>query len=258
MLPYITVANRIIPLYGLCMALGVLCAGCVAFFRVKRAGGDTDHFFVIVACAVGCGLVGAKLLYVFVTYSFRELGALLAAGDLSFIMQGGLVFYGGLLGGIGGAFLGARIAKDKLPLFCDAIVPCVALGHCFGRVGCFFAGCCYGMPYEGPFCLHLTAAGIDHGTFPVQLLEAALNLALFFALCAYAGKHRGGFRVLFAYMIAYGGLRFALEFLRGDLIRGMAGGLSTSQWISLALCLFGTVMLVLASRREKDGAASGA
>lgn len=249
MLPEIVIGNRLIPMYGVCMALGVLCAGCAAFFRVRRAGGSTDSFFVIAACAFGGGIIGAKLLFIPVTYSLQQIAARVRALDLTLLTEGGIVFYGGLLGGIGGAFLGARIAKAAPALYCDAMVPCIALGHCFGRIGCFFAGCCYGIPYEGPFAVTRSEAGQGVSVFPVQLLEAALNLGLFFLLCAYVKKHGGRYRVLYAYFLSYGVVRFALEFLRGDAVRGIWGGLSTSQWISLGLGLFGALMLVLTARQ---------
>lgn len=249
--PYIQVGNRLIPMYGVCMALGILISSYMAFIRTRRAAGDGNSLLVIGASAVGCGLVGAKLLYVVVSYGVGNAVSRAAAGDLLFLSEGGQVFYGGLLGGIAGAYLGARIARVDLALYCDAIVPCIALGHAFGRLGCFFAGCCYGMPYDGPFSLSFPAVGVDYQTFPVQLLEMVINLGICMYLILYTRKVHGSYQVLHRYLFLYALARLGLESLRGDLIRGATGGLSTSQWISVVLLTISLLRVLWHRLRKK-------
>ncbi len=251
MLPYIEVANRTIPTYGICMAIGILLASYVAIVRTKKANADVNSLIIIAACAIGFGLLGAKLLYIITSYGIERALKDIIAGDFGFISEGGQVFYGGLIAGAGGACLGALIAREKLSVYCDIIVPCVPLGHVFGRLGCFFAGCCYGVPYDGVCSVKFPAAGVFYGVFPVQLLEAIINIGIFFYLIWFVKKRAGNFKVLFCYIRVYSISRFLLEFLRGDAVRGFANGLSTSQWISIALFVLSLIPFVINSRKSK-------
>lgn len=251
MLPYITIGDRMIPMYGVCMAVGILVSAYIAYIRTKRAGGDVNSLIVIGACGVGCGLVGAKLLYVIVSYGLGNAFNDMAAGDFSFLSTSGQVFYGGLIGGVLGAILGTWLTHDDPAIYCDVIVPCIPLGHAFGRLGCFFAGCCYGMPYEGFGSLSFPAVGVDHQTFPVQLLEMTINIGIFVYLMIASGKPHKRWHMLYHYLLMYAVTRFTLEFMRGDAVRGAAVGLSTSQWISVGLFVV-SVLLMLAGKTGKN------
>lgn len=235
MLPYISIGNKIIPTYGICMAVGILAAALIAVKRTKKANKDINSLIVIAAFAIGCGLFGAKLLYIITSYGIGRAFNEILAGNLNAITSGGQVFYGGLIAGAAGAFLGAAVAREKVFEYCGILVPCVPIGHLFGRIGCFMAGCCYGVPYDGVFSVTFPAAGVLHGVFPIQLFEALINLGIFFYLIYFAKRNTVKYGVLFSYLMLYAVSRFILEFFRGDLIRGFAVGLSTSQWISIVL-----------------------
>lgn len=244
MLPYISFGDRLIPMYGVCMVVGILISSYIAFIRTKQADGDSNSLIVVAASAIGCGLFGAKLLYIAVTYGVGNALRQVLSGDFSCLIEGGQVFYGGLIGGIVGAILGAWFTHDNLALYCDAIVPCIPLGHAFGRLGCFFAGCCYGMLYEGIGSLSFPAVGIDYQTFPVQLLEMAINIGIFAYLIFYTHKDHKRYHVLYRYLLIYAVSRFTLEFVRGDLVRGISNGLSTSQWISIGLFIISILLML--------------
>lgn len=251
MLPYIDFGGRLIPMYGFCMVVGILISSYIAFIRTKQAGGDGNSLIVIGASAVGFGLVGAKILYIFVSYGIENALNQIISGDFSFLSEGGQVFYGGLIGGLIGALLGAWFTHDDLALYCDAIVPCIPLGHAFGRLGCFFAGCCYGMPYDGICSLSFPAVGIDYPTFPVQILEMILNVGIFIILILYTHKEPKRYHVLYLYLLIYSVVRFGLEFVRGDMVRGISNGLSTSQWISIVLFLISILLTLPRQKKEK-------
>ena len=141
----------------------------------------------------------------------------------------------------------------------DALVPSVPLMHAFGRLGCFCAGCCYGMPFPAPLGLSFDASPVaPHGVtlFPVQLLEAFLNLIIFGVLLLYARKPRGRGKIIGLYMSAYAVMRFLLEFLRFDAERGGFWGLSTSQWISLILLPIGLYLLLTNKNKKQNQAGS--
>ena len=228
MYPYITVFQWTLPAYGLCYAVAiVVCFGCAAW-RAVQDNLSVDHLLIIAAVSIGTALAGAKLLYCIVTYSGRELLAMIKTGVWTGLFSSGFIFYGGLLGGLIGAYLGAKIAGTSLMQYENAIVPFLPLGYGIGRVGCFLAGCCYGVLYHGKH-------------FPVQLLDSVVSIAVFLCLVFLSRRKRRSYTLLITYLSVYAIQRFLLEFLRGDSIRGSYGGLFTSQWISLvllALCVF--------------------
>ncbi len=254
MLPYFVLFGRAIPLYGVCMAAGIALAALLAIFRAKRAGMDENDMIVILACAVGLGLVGAKALYLGVTYGLKGTLNLLRTGYFAILVESGQVYYGGLLFGIAGAVIAAMCLRVKGENVAYAVVPALPLGHAFGRIGCFLGGCCYGLPCGAPWGVDFSAAGVTGRMFPIQLVEAFLNLLLAAALTTYAKKAQNRWNILLAYMGAYGILRFSLEFFRGDLARGMGGGLSTSQWISLTLMLAALAAALLLRGKRLKGA----
>lgn len=117
--------------------------------------------------------------------------------------------------------------------------PGLPLFHALGRVGCYFAGCCYGIPVSlGP----AYAGGPPR--FPVQLAESLCCLILFFVLHNTAWRWNRKDMVLPLYFIGYGAVRFVLEFFRGDMMRGFWLGLSVSQWLALATAIPAGVFLL--------------
>ena len=158
-------------------------------------------------------------------------------------------------------FFCPRIKGNAL-YYCNLLIPALALGHAFGRIGCFFGGCCYGEitdsifgvrfpPHSAAAHQQVAAGLILHGEWslpvlPTQLIEAAFELLLFIGMLLSYKKLRGHF--LETYCFGYGAFRFCLEFFRGD-NRGSVGFfLSPSQLMSLVLIVYG-VLLILYHKR---------
>ena len=239
MYPYIDFFGKPISTYGVCMVIAVALVTILTWLTARQKNAfDMDSLLIVVAVGLGFLLFGAYLLYIVVTYSAKDVLAHIADGDLSFLIPRGLVFYGGLLGGIVGVPVGAKIAKVRLRDLFEHFVPFIPLGHAVGRVGCHLAGCCYGMEYDGALAVYYKnspAFDPSVGHFPVQLLEAVINIFIFFVLFYTAKRIRVKSGVLFLYLALYSVSRFALEFFRGDAYRGIFSNLSTSQWISILL-----------------------
>lgn len=254
--PYFKLFGAQVPAYGLCMAAAMLLAVLLSWLRTRRRGGDTDKLLTIALFAVIGGILGAKLLYFLVTFTPSELIERIRENGIGYLMQGGLVFYGGLIGGLIGAFVCSLIVREKLYHYSDPVVPTLPLAHAIGRLGCFFAGCCYGKVTDSWLGMEFptSATGLEPGVkvIPTQLIESGFNFLVFVFLVIFTLKRRKGYTTLFVYMMVYGVERFLLEFLRGDEIRGFLGLLSTSQWISLALIAAGVTGLIL-ERRRKTG-----
>lgn len=243
--PYI---NITLPTYGVCMATAMILAVAISCLRAKKRGIDPDRVLTLAIFAIVAGIIGAKLLFFIVTYTPKQMIELIRDGGITAVFEGGLVFYGGLIGGVLGAMLGARAAKTPLRCFSDPVVPVLPLAHAIGRLGCFFAGCCYGKVTDSwiGVCFPAEVTGLAEGVkvIPTQLIEAGVNILVFIFLIWFTGKHRRAFMTLFVYIVIYGVERFIIEFLRGDEIRGFFGFLSTSQWISIALIVIGVAGII--------------
>lgn len=251
MYPYIHLfGNVTLPTYGLLLMCAVVLGIILALKRSARYHVQRDDV-IYAACYIGVGaIVGSKLLYMLTMMPWIvENFALIQSNPQQFWLTalGGLVYYGGFIGGVVGLLLYSRQYKiDKWALL-NAIIPALPLMHAIGRVGCFMAGCCYGCPADPPLGVVFAAnSSAPQGValLPVQLYEAGFNLVLCAALYMIGNRTHKKTAVLGTYLIAYGLERFVLEFFRYDAIRGVWGGLSTSQWISVVLIPIGLYLLL--------------
>lgn len=266
MYPIVTIFGRPIGTYALSSVAGILLAGWYACRAARRRGVDDNEIIVLLLVSAVGILLGSHVLYALTNLPallrYLSESANLPLGDwfrglLPYV--GGAVFYGGLLGGLAAGALYLRIRRLPFAAYADIAAPAIPLFHAFGRIGCFLGGCCYGIPWEGGITYTRALSPEANGVarFPVQLLESALLFALFFLLAALfrRGALRG--RLLALYLAVYAVLRFLLEFLRGDAIRGVYFGLSTSQWISLAILLaLGVAALARACARRRARASA--
>ncbi len=209
-----------------------------------------DSIYVYTLGMVGA-LIGAKGLYLLLNLPgmISDLSLLTRDPALfaSRYITGGMIFYGGLFGGILGAYLCAKSYGDKLKDYYDAVLPAVALFAAFGRLGCFLTGCCYGVETDAAFGIEMNRSLIaPHGVklVPVQLIECLFDLLLFVLMIVITKRPKHSveknsvrFDPLCVYLILYAVFRFILEFFRGDAARGRLWVFSTSQWISLVVLI---------------------
>ena len=244
-------------MYGLMIAVGILaCFGVWFHFGKKRKIEEKFVDFVfynaIVAIAVGFG--SAALFQA--TYNYIENPA---AG---FNLGGGITFIGGLIGGIVSFLAGYAIFRNKFKarlVDMVSIAPCcILIAHAFGRVGCFFAGCCYGKPTDS--FLGIQFPHLSYKVHATQLYEAIFLFALF-AVCFILYWKKNFKHNLSLYLIAYGIFRFGLEFLRGDKRGELLGFMSPSQFWSVLMVVAGVGVYFLFSwlfkKREAELALLG-
>ncbi|MDO4616022.1 MAG: prolipoprotein diacylglyceryl transferase [Lachnospiraceae bacterium] len=235
--------------YGVMIAIGIIAAYLMIESRAKKRGLDYDSVFGLVICSVLFGFAGAKLLYLITILP----EVLEDPGNILLHLSGGWVVMGGILAGILGAYLYCR--RKNLPhwAFFDLALAGVALAQGFGRIGCFFAGCCYGIPTDS--IIGITFTHSHYGPngvkmIPTQLISSGLDFLLCAFLVWYSNKkQKNSGEVTGLYLICYSIGRFVLEFFRGDAARGSVGVLSTSQFIGLFTLTAGIVILGL--RRNK-------
>jgi phosphatidylglycerol:prolipoprotein diacylglycerol transferase len=237
--------------------------------------------------AVGA-IIGARLLYIFTNIDDYE-----SLGSWFDLRSGGLVAYGGFLGGFLSAWLFWRIKKIPLIPFADIAVPTLASGLMLTRVGCYLYGCDYGRPLEESAPGFLKSAGtfpkwnsdaypsfacdqtlngspayqhhLSEGwipedalaslaVHPTQIYESVAGLALFAFSFWLLNNRRFRGQVLVTVGALYGLWRFFIEYLRDDPERGFAFGFSTSQLISLALIPVCIIAYIhLKKRAEEHG-----
>ena len=265
MFPYFEVLGRQIGSYSICALVGLLLCGVVACklaVRFKVAYEDVILLMVVIGVSLLIGghvLFGItntnKLIALFQNASSYNFKQILTYLGMCF---GGMVYYGGFLGGCVGLLIYTKynkIVERKIAF--DLFAVCVPLFHVFGRIGCFFSGCCYGMESRFGFVIHgntLIPEINDVRRLPVPLIEAVCNLVIFFILLRLFKKGKENGKMIFYYMLIYPVVRFVLEFFRGDAIRGFLFGLSTSQWISIGLFVVSVWKLFLSKSGGKKTA----
>ncbi len=250
MFPGFYIGERLIPSYSIMALIGILTAVpfSVYYYR-KRCKADADMILIYLAAGVGAFL-GMHLLYGITNIPhfglFGKATSLWELVQVFTTLFGGSVFYGGLLGGLAGGAVYIRKTKMNAALTSDCAAPAVALFHAFGRVGCFLGGCCYGIEadYGITFTDALTPSANGVPRVPVQLYEAAFELALFVALWRLLATEKLKGKLMLLYLTVYPVGRFILEFLRGDMYRGFLFGLSTSQIISIILFIVCGVLFI--------------
>jgi phosphatidylglycerol:prolipoprotein diacylglycerol transferase len=239
--------------YGLMMMVAFLLAGWAMQQELHRRQMNEEYSADIVVAAVIGGIVGAKLWYVALT---RDPGALFS--------RGGLVWYGGFLGGVAAVILNGWRRKVPLRLTMDIASPALALGYALGRVGCFLVQDDYGIPTTLPWGVKFpkglppTTAGnlqqmfgvkLPPGTqpwdvlavHPTQLYEVAFMLTVFWIMWRMrAHRHALGFP--FAVYLVFAGVeRFLIEFLRAKDDRVLAG-FTIAQATSVGLIIAGVLL----------------
>lgn len=280
-----------IPLYGfgVMLCLAFLGAIALAHWRARREKLDPTilddlAFYVLIGA-----LVGARALYVWEYWGTRIKGP----GDVFKIWEGGIVFYGGAIGGA--VAIGLYWLRRRFPLrpVLDVVAPSIALGLAIGRVGCFLNGCCYGDECRLPWAVafppgspawwdqaldgaipgvdgatmqavqeHRTAEGVpwSRPVHPTQLYSAIDGAVLLLLLSAYYPVRRRDGEVFGLLLVTYPVTRFLIEHLRSD-EAALFAGMTISQNVSVLLLAAGVAYWAYLLRRPPgryaDRGASG-
>lgn len=276
-LPLPVVGPITIHTYGVLLVASFLIAIVIARRLAARSGIDPDMVVDMGVYIILAALVGAKLLLLVVDWEvyarqFRTLageggGAIgevlgflgsagayvgAAARMAMSLLQAGGVFYGGFIAAVLATIWYARRHGLDLWRVGDIAAPAAAIGHGIGRLGCFAAGCCYGIATDMPWGVTFTdtysgtlvGVPLNIPLHPTQLYEAATNLMLGAALMWFFPRRKFDGQVFWIYVLAYAVLRFFHEFLRAD-PRGFlfGGALSTSQFIAIVGAVIALGML---------------
>lgn len=251
----------ILPSYGVAMAVGYLVAVLLAARMGQRHGLSFNRVLDLSFWLLAAGLLGSRLLFVVTNPgAFYQICAhgetpgprtglrtLYDCTRAFHFWEGGLVFYGAMLGILAMTYLYCRRHKMSLPLVADLAAPTAALGHFFGRMGCFAAGCCYGKP-TGGWGLRFPPESLAYkemvlgrllnpsaSTTPplhaTQLYEAGSELAIFFVLLWVNHRKRFTGQTILTYLMIYPLVRVIIELFRADPDRSYVVELSTP-WLN--------------------------
>jgi phosphatidylglycerol:prolipoprotein diacylglycerol transferase len=238
--------------YGLLVALGFLIGLGLAVRQAKKEGVSSQKIIDLGFYILLAALVGSRLFFIFINPSHYIKNPL----DIFKIWEGGLVFYGGVLLAVPTFIWFVR--KNDLGLWktSDLFAPSIAIGHAFGRVGCFFAGCCYGkfaesLPWSviftNPECLAPTKIPLH----PTQLYEAFGEVVNFLILIILRKYKSFNGQLFITYLLLYSVLRFVVEFFRGDEARGfIINNLSISQGISILIFFIAIIGFVVLRKKR--------
>ena len=235
--------------YGIMVALGFLSALIISERRAKKRGMDTEILYGIFWCAIFGGAAGSKLLYY--TVSIPDI---LKDPSILWSFQNGWVVYGGILGGVFASFLYCRYKKADFVQYLDLVLPEVAFAQGCGRIGCFFAGCCYGRETDSVLSIqYWQSEYAPNGVklIPTQIYSSIGDFALAFLLMAYAKREPKKGKIAAGDCILYSIGRFIIEMMRND-YRGAWGFLSTSQIISIVILVLGIAIFVIAGRQSEN------
>ena len=238
--------------YGVLLAAAYLLGLKLAMVRAQARNLDQTRVLDLGIYIIISALLGAKLLLLVTDWrTFTS-----SPGELLTLLRSGGVFYGGLIVAVAVSLW--YIHRVGLPLWttCDVFAPGIALGHVVGRLGCLFAGCCYGKPtdlpwgitFTDPFAATNVGTPLNRPLHPTQLYEAGAEALILVILLATESRgRRFAGRTFWLYMLLYAISRFIVEIFRGD-PRGSVGIFSTSQFISVLLAPLAVAMLVYLSR----------
>ena len=222
-----------VTLYGICIAVGVLTCVLVLFKFAKGRISDKfiDFLFYNGIVAIAIGFLSATLFQSIYNY----VDALKIDPNAKFEF-GGMTFIGGLIGGVlsflVGYFVFRPMLDGRLVDIISLLPCCIVIAHAFGRIGCFFAGCCYGKPTDS--FLGVKFPFLSYKVHATQLYEAAFLFALFAVMLILYLK-KGFKHNLSLYLLTYGIFRFLIEFLRGDDRGSFVAGISPSQFWSIVM-----------------------
>lgn len=223
-------------LYGISISVGILACFAVLFLYCKIKKFDekfVDFTFYNGVAAIGIGFLTAQVMHTFYIY--------LATGVFNF--PTGFSFLGGLLGGVISFIAGYLIFRKKLTHSIFELTPvatcCILIAHAFGRIGCFFAGCCHGKETDSIF--GVTFPGMTHAVHPTQLYEAAFLFVLFIIFTILYLKKNDKY-VICHYLICYGVFRFFIEFVRDDNKGSFVGDMTPSQFWAIVMVVLGILL----------------
>lgn len=239
-----SIGNLTIYSYGMMIALAIIVTVISISREAPKENLISDHILEAVIAAAFAGMIGARLLYVMLNWSYFSANPM----EIIFAQFAGLSFFGGLFLGTFVLYIWSAWRKIGFLRITDLLAPYLILGYAFGRIGCFLNGCCYGQPSDLPWALPISMAD-DVLRHPVQLYAALGAIVIFIILKMLRSRRPFVGFIMIALFALYGILRFTTEFFR--LEEQVFLGLTFAQVFSLALTLFSVIIIITINRLQR-------
>lgn len=244
------IGNIHIYAYGTMIALGIIAAYFLLSYHSKKKNFDEDSILNMTIITVILGVLGGKVFFI-----LTELNSFIE-NPQNIIKEfgNGFVIYGAIIFGMISIYIYCRHKKWNVLQVLDLVVPSVALAQGFGRIGCLFAGCCYGHETTSHLSIvfpdgSLAPSGVH--LIPTQLYSSIFDVLLAVFLIMYLRKSKKSGNTFGLYLLLYSIGRFIIECFRGD-PRGNVSILSTSQFIAIFTFILavGTLIFVNVKGRK--------
>jgi len=229
--------------YGIMMVVAYLVVLFIMRYTRRYEGFTYEEAIDVTIFAIAGGVIGARLFYVALNIGIFIKEPL----HIFFVREGGLSWYGALLGGFLGMVALHIFKKMPLGKVCDFASVHITLGLVIGRIGCFLNGCCYGKITDVPWAVEFRGAGLPGLRHPTQLYESfLLVMAFLFMLWLWKRKKFDGEMAMLMFA-SYGAIRFFVEFFRENTMDQYPGGstLSLAQYLSISLFIVFTVLIIV-------------
>lgn len=239
--------------YGVFIAAAFFLGLALAVRQAKIAGEEPQKIMDLGFYILISAIVGSRLLYIIVEFPEYISDPV----KILKVWEGGLVFYGGFIMTTATVIVYARKHKMNIWKVGDIFAPSVAIGQGVGRLGCFFAGCCYGketnLPWGVVFTDLNTLAPMNTHLHPTQLYDSANGFTIFIILIILRRFKKFDGQLFWTYTLLYALGRFSVEIFRGD-DRGFVieQVLSTSQFIAILLLMASIIMLMKLKRQRAE------
>jgi phosphatidylglycerol:prolipoprotein diacylglycerol transferase len=238
--------------YGFFIAIGFLVGISFALREAKRLNYDSQLILDLSFYMIVGAIIGSRLFYVLTHMSYYRQNPF----DIFKVWQGGLTFFGGFILAV--TICVWIIKKHQLGIWkiFDIFAPFLAVGVFFGRLGCFFAGCCYGKPCSLPWAVTFnnpqSLAILHVPLHPTQLYSAAGALITFLILFAWRKRKSFDGQLTLMWIFLYSCFRLIIEMLRGD-VRGdlLFGQFPASQILSGLLAIGSLILFPVLRARSK-------
>jgi phosphatidylglycerol:prolipoprotein diacylglycerol transferase len=233
----LTIIGIEISWYGVLFGTGFLVALVLSSQLCKERDVDSEFPYTLIWFVFPLSILGARVYYL----AFH--GGIDSIVDIITFWQGGLAVYGGIIGGLIGLIIGCLWKKVNIISMTDIAAPLLALGQFFGRIGCIFGECCYGIEVKNA-ALHWFPISVNvHGTYyyATNFYESIFNLVLFFVLTIILRKLKIKGIVTCSYLVGYGLVRFILETFRAEEQLLLIGNYPVSKLLSVICVMVGVI-----------------
>ncbi len=245
-----SIGNLTITMYGFLLALGMVAGLLMTCYLAKKRNIKSDDIVVLALYVFPLAILGARIYYCL----FND--------DVSFVdffkfTEGGLAVIGSIIGGVIGGLLYSLIHKKNFLNLFDIVVAGLALGQAIGRIGCFFAGCCFGEVVTNDslqiFPISVQIDGVWH--YATFFYESMWNLIGFALLIFVYNKTKKIGVPTATYLIWYGIGRSLIEGIRGDSLYIGDTNIRVSQLLSVVMIVIGVTIIIfniIKAKKEKE------